>query len=145
MTTTEIGIVSTPAQIITFRGMLASSSIEYKVCFVLTQLGFKSNLSGFRYIMSAVKKVMSDKTYMSGITKRLYVDIAKDFKSSPSRVERAIRNCISSSNYVEPEICEMYLGNRNIVPGTLTNSELIGILVMLMEFNEYANNNGMEN
>ena len=47
-----------------------------------------------------------------------------------------MRNCIESANYVEPEICEMYLGNRNIVPGTLTNSELIGILVMLMEFNE---------
>lgn len=123
--------------ILTFKNMLNSSSIEYRVCFILSQLGFRSNLSGFRYIMTAVNKAMDDNTYMHGmITKRLYVDIAKDYNTTSSRVERAMRNCIESANYVEPEICEMYLGNRNIVPGTLTNSELIGILVMLMEFNE---------
>ncbi|MGN0370691.1 MAG: sporulation initiation factor Spo0A C-terminal domain-containing protein [Butyrivibrio sp.] len=61
---------------------------------VLLKIGIPPNLLGYTYLLYATELILSDPEYMQSITKRLYVDVAKKFKSTPSRVERNIRNAI---------------------------------------------------
>ena len=61
----------------------------------LLRIGVPPNLLGYSYITYAVELLLIDPTKMHAITKELYVDIAIRFRSTPSRVERAIRNAIN--------------------------------------------------
>ena len=62
---------------------------------VLLRIGVPTNLLGYGYITYAIELLLTDPSKMHAITKELYVDIAVRFRSTPSRVERAIRNAIS--------------------------------------------------
>jgi len=62
---------------------------------VLLKIGVPPNLLGYSYITYAVELLLLDPSKMHAITKELYVDIAIRFRSTPSRVERAIRNAIN--------------------------------------------------
>lgn len=78
----------------------------------LIDKGIKASLKGFECLEVGIKLVKKDKTYLRGITKRLYPDIAKVLNDTPTRVERAIRHSIEIS------------GNN------LTNSEFIARAVI---------------
>lgn len=64
---------------------------------LIRNLGIKPSLSGYDYIKDAVAKCYADATYKYNITKRLYVDIAKAFDTTPTRVERAMRHAIEQA------------------------------------------------
>ena len=61
---------------------------------MLRRLGVPAHLNGYDYLVDAVSLMYEDDTYKSAMTKRLYPDIAKKNKTTPSRVERAIRHAI---------------------------------------------------
>jgi two-component system response regulator (stage 0 sporulation protein A) len=59
--------------------------------------GFKHAQLGFDYIISAIEIGLKDKMKITkAITKEIYPDVAKLHGTTPSRVERAIRHCIST-------------------------------------------------
>lgn len=62
---------------------------------VLLKIGVPPNLLGYSYIIYAMELLLLDPSKMHAITKELYVDIAVRYRSTPSRVERAIRNAIN--------------------------------------------------
>lgn len=62
--------------------------------YVLKAMGVAPHLDGYAYCGRAIELVLEDETYLKYITKRLYVDIAKDFHTTIPRVERAIRHAI---------------------------------------------------
>lgn len=62
---------------------------------MLLSIGIPPNLFGYAYITYAIELLLQDSEYRHYITKGLYVDIATKFKTTPSRVERAIRHAIS--------------------------------------------------
>ena len=62
---------------------------------ILLSIGIPPNIYGYAYITYATELLLRDSEYQHYVTKGLYVDIAKKFKSTPSRVERAIRHAIS--------------------------------------------------
>ncbi len=70
---------------------IASSPIQE----MLLSIGIPPNIYGYAYITYAIELLLKDSEYQHYITKGLYVDIAKKYKSTPSRVERAIRHAIS--------------------------------------------------
>lgn len=61
---------------------------------ILLSIGIPPNIYGYSYTSYAVELLLQDSEYEHAITKRLYVDIAKRFNTTPSRVERAIRHAI---------------------------------------------------
>ena len=61
---------------------------------ILDGLPLSHALMGYRYIKTAVRMAIEDPTLLDGLTKRLYPEVAKEHKSTASRVERAIRHAI---------------------------------------------------
>lgn len=63
---------------------------------LLLSIGIPPNIYGYEYTVYALQLLLLDEGYYRQvITKRLYVDIAKQYGTTPTRVERAIRHAIS--------------------------------------------------
>lgn len=61
---------------------------------LLLEIGVPTNLRGFPYLVYAETLIVENQDYMVGITKALYIDIAKQFHTSADSVERCIRHAI---------------------------------------------------
>lgn len=105
---------------------------------MIRRLGVSANLIGYEYIIQAISLVCDDPTYVRGITKRLYPDIAKANKSTSARVERAIRHAIEVSmpradkEYLEEIFSYSYSASR----GKPTNAEYIACLAREIALSE---------
>ncbi|MGN0165401.1 MAG: sporulation initiation factor Spo0A C-terminal domain-containing protein [Lachnospiraceae bacterium] len=64
---------------------------------ILLRIGMPPNLYGYSYIVYSMELILQNPEYLHSITKRLYIDVAKQFNTTPSRVERAIRHAISAT------------------------------------------------
>ncbi len=73
------------------------NKISKKTSKLLHDLGMPSHIKGYQYIRDAIIMIYNNSSYIGGITKQLYPDIAKKFDTTPSRVERAIRHAIEVS------------------------------------------------
>lgn len=62
----------------------------------LRMLGVKTSNCGYSYIAHGVVLTLGDESYLEHITKGLYVDIARQFRTSPGCVERDIRTAVES-------------------------------------------------
>lgn len=60
----------------------------------LIHMGTPVRLKGYRYMVTAVSMVAKDESLIYGVTKILYPLIAKKYKTTPTRVEKAIRHAI---------------------------------------------------
>lgn len=70
---------------------------EAKVTRTLHELGFSPSVRGFHYLRSGILKCFSDILLAESITTKLYPLIAKEYESTPQRVERAIRHSIEKA------------------------------------------------
>lgn len=61
----------------------------------LAEVGLPSRLLGYVYITESLEWVIEKPEYLRYITKGLYVDLAKQYNSTPGAIERAIRHAIS--------------------------------------------------
>ncbi|MBQ8279473.1 MAG: sporulation initiation factor Spo0A C-terminal domain-containing protein [Roseburia sp.] len=94
---------------------------------LMLQLGFPQHVYGYNYIAYALVLIMHDPEVLHHITKELYPDIAKHFRSTPSRVERAIRTSIHITwLYGNINMIEKVFG-YSIIPdkGFPTNTQLL--------------------
>lgn len=64
---------------------------------LLTEMGIKAHLKGYRYLKESLLICMEDREELEGITKRLYPDVAKKCSTSSDKVEHAIRHAIESA------------------------------------------------
>lgn len=94
---------------------------------VLLDIGIPSSLLGFMYITYAEQLVLSDPSYMRKITKGLYKDIAEQFNSTPTRVERCIRHAIEvgCTQGNTESIYRLFRHSVNPLKGTPTNGQFI--------------------
>lgn len=74
--------------------MIERKDVEEEITTLMKELGIPAHLLGYQYIREAVILVLQDEEYVRRITKLLYPTVAKFFKTTPSRVERAIRHAI---------------------------------------------------
>lgn len=65
-----------------------------RVTQVLHELGMPAHIKGFAYLRSALVRVVADEHAIQGLCKELYPAISKEFDTTPSRVERAMRHAI---------------------------------------------------
>lgn len=84
----------------------------------LFELGITPELKGFGYIRSAVE-IIQNSEEITKIMDGLCVDVAKEFKTTNSRVERAIRSAFTRLDK-ESEAFTKYINSEK-----LTNSALL--------------------
>ena len=106
---------------------LYHSNIQVSVTKILHELGVPSHIKGYQYIREGIMMVFDDPSLVGGITKELYPDVAKKYKTTVSRVERAIRHAIEVSwNRGNWDTMEDIFGNSiDIDKAKPTNSEFI--------------------
>lgn len=72
-------------------------NLEALVTNVIHELGVPAHIKGYQYLREAIMMVVNDIELINEITKQLYPEIADRYKTTPSRVERAIRHAIEVS------------------------------------------------
>lgn len=97
---------------------------------VLKQIGMPMNIKGYFYMRESILLAIQDSDKYSYITKELYPEIAKRFKTTASRVERAIRHSIEVAweRGDIDVIYEIFGYSVNAQRGKPTNSEAISAL-----------------
>lgn len=68
--------------------------LEEKITDIFLLIGIPAHIKGYHFLREAIKMVVEDGDIINSITKELYPGIAKKFKTTPSKVERAIRHAI---------------------------------------------------
>ena len=101
-----------------------------KIMNALLEIGVPANLRGFSYIVYAEQLIMQNQAYMVGITKALYIDIAKAFATSPCSVESCIRTAIAHGWEVAPAETKMKIFGNSVKQGKgfPTNAHFIVML-----------------
>lgn len=69
-------------------------NLESDVTNVIHEIGVPAHIKGYHYLRDAIMMSVNDAEMLNSITKQLYPTIAKRHKTTPSRVERAIRHAI---------------------------------------------------
>ena len=112
--------------------MSATDNIKYNnlqisLTKILHDLGVPSHIKGYQYIKEGITILYDKPEIIGGITKELYPTIADKFKTTVSRVERAIRHAIEVSwNRGDWDFMEEVFGHSvDIDKAKPTNSEFI--------------------
>lgn len=72
----------------------SEENLEALVTNIIHEVGVPAHIKGYQYLREAIMMVVNDIDVINQITKQLYPDIAVKYKTTPSRVERAIRHAI---------------------------------------------------
>jgi len=104
--------------------------LESEVTNMIHEIGVPAHIKGYQYLREAIIMSVEDTAVLSSITKILYPEIAKKFKTTPSRVERAIRHAIEVAwNRGKMETLDNLFGYTiNTGKGKPTNSEFIALI-----------------
>ncbi|MCI1859740.1 MAG: sporulation transcription factor Spo0A [Sporolactobacillus sp.] len=97
---------------------------------IIHEIGVPAHIKGYLYLREAISMVYHNIELLGSITKVLYPDIAKKYKTTPSRVERAIRHAIEvawSRGNVE-SIYQMFGYTVSVSKAKPTNSEFIAMV-----------------
>ena len=105
-------------------------NLEALVTNLIHELGVPAHIKGYQYLREAIMMVINDIDIINQITKQLYPDIAKRFKTTPSRVERAIRHAIEVAwARGDGQAVETIFGYTiSAAKGKPTNSEFIAMI-----------------
>ncbi len=71
--------------------------LERYITNIMLDIGVPAHLKGYHYLRDAILISGKDMEVVSSVTKLLYPTIAKRFKTTDQKVERAIRNAIEVS------------------------------------------------
>lgn len=69
-------------------------TVDAAITQVIHEIGVPAHIKGYHYLREAINIVFQDVEILGSITKVLYPKIAERYKTTPSRVERAIRHSI---------------------------------------------------
>ena len=113
-----------------FKEMVRDNDLEIDISTILREIGVPAHIKGYQYIRDAISIVVENRDLLSGVTKELYPMIAQKNKTTPSRVERAIRHAIEVAwNRGKPDIIEALFGYTvQHDKGKPTNSEFIALI-----------------
>lgn len=96
----------------------------------LNEIGIPARLKGYRYMITAIKRIVENDEALESVTKILYPDVAKKHNSTAQRVEKAIRHAIEVAWSAEGDYPAHKEFQYIISPGKSrpTNSEFIAKL-----------------
>jgi two-component system response regulator (stage 0 sporulation protein A) len=105
-------------------------NLEVEVTNIMHEIGVPAHIKGYQYLRDAIMMVVKDLDIINSITKQLYPSIAKEYNTTPSRVERAIRHAIEvawSRGQIEA-IDALFGYTVSLGKGKPTNSEFIAMI-----------------
>ena len=117
-------------------------NLEALVTNIIHEVGVPAHIKGYQYLREAIMMVVDNIDMINQITKQLYPEIAHKYKTTSSRVERAIRHAIevawSRGKIEATESIFGYTVNAN--KGKPTNSEFIAMIAdkLRLEMKERA-------
>lgn len=85
-------ITSNKDNIISFNANLDNLDVE--ITNILHEIGVPAHIKGYLYLRESITMVFNNIEILGSITKNLYPVVAKKYKTTSSRVERAIRHAI---------------------------------------------------
>ena len=105
-------------------------NLEVEVTNVMHEIGVPAHIKGYQYLRDAIMMVVNNLEIINSITKQLYPSIAREYNTTPSRVERAIRHAIEvawSRGQIDA-IDSLFGYTVSVGKGKPTNSEFIAMI-----------------
>jgi len=104
-------------------------NITRYVSSMLLTAGVPAHICGFQYLREAILLVVDNPECTHGMTQHLYPPIARHFGTTPSRVERSIRNAIETMwNRSTPDSLEKVFGKQaGLILTKPSNGEFIAL------------------
>ncbi len=108
----------------------ADSDLEIVISDIMRQIGVPAHIKGYQYLRESIALSIKDPELMHSVTKILYPTVAKNNKTTPSRVERAIRHAIEVAwDRGDVDVLSSYFGYTiQNTRGKPTNSEFIAMI-----------------
>lgn len=109
---------------------ISDKDLESSVTRVIHEVGVPAHIKGYQYLRDAIIMAIKDMDIINSITKQLYPSVAKNYNTTPSRVERAIRHAIEVAwDRGEVETLDKLFGYTvQTSKGKPTNSEFIAMI-----------------
>ena len=104
--------------------------LEAMVKDIIHEIGVPAHIKGYQYLRAAIILAINDMDVINAVTKVLYPSVAKQFDTTASRVERAIRHAIEVAwNRGDIEVLQKFFGYTvSNIKGKPTNSEFIAMI-----------------
>ncbi len=105
-------------------------NLDANITSIIHEIGVPAHIKGYQYLREAITMVYNNIEILGSITKTLYPEIAEKFKTTPSRVERAIRHAIEvawTRGNID-SISHLFGYTVNISKSKPTNSEFIAMV-----------------
>ena len=104
--------------------------LEVTISEIMHQIGVPAHIKGYQYLRKSIILAIEDDDMMNSVTKLLYPTVAKEFRTTPSRVERAIRHAIEVAwDRGDVDVLSSYFGYTiQNSRGKPTNSEFIAMI-----------------
>ena len=105
-------------------------NLESVITDIIHDIGVPAHIKGYNYLRNAIDLCIHDDEFINSITKMLYPTVAKNFSTTSSRVERAIRHAIEVAwNRGREEVLTDIFGYTiDTNKGKPTNGEFIAMI-----------------
>ncbi|MBR5277637.1 MAG: sporulation transcription factor Spo0A [Clostridia bacterium] len=119
------------------------TDLETQVTKIIHQIGVPAHIKGYQYLRSAIIMTINDTEIINSVTKILYPTVAKQYGTTSSRVERAIRHAIEVAwDRGDLDVLNSFFGYTvQNSRGKPTNSEFIAMIAdnLRLKNKAYAN------
>ncbi len=108
--------------------------LENYVTRLIHKVGIPAHIKGYQYLRTAILMTYEDQNLINSVTKELYPSIAKQYNTTSSRVERAIRHAIELAwDRGDCDVLDDMFGYTvQKAKGKPTNSEFIALIADYM-------------
>lgn len=108
----------------------SSPGLRMQVTEILHQIGVPAHIKGYHYLRDSIIMAVQDPDIINAVTKQLYPNVAKQYGTTSSRVERAIRHAIEVAwDRGDVDVLNSYFGYTiHNTRGKPTNSEFIAMI-----------------
>ena len=110
--------------------MVHAPGLEELVTSIIHEVGVPAHIKGYQYVREAIMITVENMEVINSVTKILYPEVAKRYRTTPSRVERAIRHAIEVAwDRGDLETLQKFFGYTvSNAKGKPTNSEFIAMI-----------------
>ncbi len=110
--------------------VITDPELELMVTEIIHQIGVPAHIKGYHYLRDAIILSVKNSNIINSVTKLLYPTVAKNYKTTSSRVERAIRHAIEVAwDRGDIDVLNSYFGYTiQNERGKPTNSEFIAMI-----------------
>ncbi len=119
------------------------ADLEAQVTKIIHQIGVPAHIKGYQYLRTAIIMTINNTDYINSVTKILYPSVAKQYGTTSSRVERAIRHAIEVAwDRGDLDVLNSFFGYTvQNSRGKPTNSEFIAMIAdnLRLKNKSYAN------